>query len=460
MVGWVRGVGGVFAVGWLLAGCEKAPPAAGVEGAGLEEVRPAAGEGMGGAEGRRALALGVSQALRAAVAPNGDVLLAADYERPVSLGGKPLPFEREVSGPHMLVARLSSQGELRWAQGLVPAGTGAVRAQVGAVAVEPEGGMVLAGTSAGFQLGGAWLAEGPFLARLSPEGRLDWTRSFPGEGPFTVTALAVEPSSGELVMTGDFGGRRDFGTGPLSVPVDRFGAFVARFSAAGEPRWSRALGGLRGDVSARAVAVDAEGDILVAGGYSGAVSFGGATFATVLSRTPYLLKLSPEGRHRWSHDVTGAEGTAQAVAVGPERVFVSGTYTGRFFFQSATFQSDWQDGFLIAYDPQGHSRWARSFAASATALATDGAGQVLVAGEHDGGRDWEAGGSSGLYVSKLLPEDGTSVWSRGYASRGEARAHTLGIDATGQAHVAGSLVQARGPGQGPSREGFLLPVQP
>jgi hypothetical protein len=460
MVGWVRGVGGVFAVGWLLAGCGKAPSAAVAEGAGLKEVRSVPGEGMGAAQGRRALTLEVGQALRAAVAPNGDVLLAADYERPVSLGGKPLPFEREVPGPHLLVARLSSQGELRWAQGLVPAGTGAVRAQVGAVAVEPQGGLVLAGTSAGFHLGGAWLPEGPFLARLSPEGRLDWARAFPGEGPFTVTALAVEPSSGELVMAGDFGGRRDFGTGPLPVPVDRSGAFVARYSATGAPRWSRALGGHRGDVSVRAVAVDTDGGIAAVGSYSGVVSFGGATFATVLPRSPYILKLSAEGAHHWSHDVAGAEGTAQAVAIGPERIVVAGTYSGRFFFQNATFQSDWQDGFLTAYDAQGRSRWARSFAASATALATDGAGQVLVAGEHDGGRDWEPGGGAGLYVSKLLPEDGTSVWSRGYTGRGAARAHTLAVDAEGRALVAGSLVQARGPGALPSREGFLLPVQP
>ncbi|MDC0710942.1 hypothetical protein POL68_20890 [Stigmatella sp. ncwal1] len=410
--------------------------------------------------GSRALALGVSQALRAAVAPDGDVLLVADYERPVSLGGKPLPFERGVSGPHVLVARLSAEGALRWAQGWVPTGAGAVRAQVGAVAVEPDGSLVLAGTSAGFQLGQNWLSEGPFLVRLSPEGLLQWARTFPGEGPFTVAALAVEPSSGDVVMTGDFGGQRDFGGGRHGVPVDRFGAFVARFTAAGQPGWSRVLGGSQGDVSARAVAVDSTGDVVVAGSYSGAVSLGGATFATVLPRTPYVLKLSAEGTHLWSHDVPGAEGTAQAVAVGSDRVFVAGTYTGRFFFQDGTFQSDWQDGFLVAYGAEGQSRWARSFAASATALATDGAGQVLVAGEHDGGSDWGPGGGAGLYVSKLLPEDGTSVWSRGFTGKGEPRASTLGIDATGHAVVAGSLVQARGAQQLPSREGFLVRLRP
>lgn len=410
--------------------------------------------------GSRALALGVGQALRAAVAPDGDVLLVADYERPVSLGGKPLPFERGVSGPHLLVARVSPEGTPRWTQGWIPTGEGAVRAQVGAIAVAPDGGLMLAGTSAGFQVDQAWLAEGPFLARLSPEGHLQWARNFPGEGPFTVAALAVEPSSGEVVMAGDFGGRRDFGGGAHAVPVDRFGAFVARFTSAGVPRWSRRLGGPRGDVSVRAVAVGGQGEVVVAGGYSGAVNFGGATFATLLPRSPYVLKLSAAGDHHWSHDVPGAEGTAQAVALGPDRVFVAGTYTGRFFFQNGTFQSDWQDGFLVAYAEEGQSRWARSFAASATALATDGAGQVLVTGEHDGGSDWGPGGGAGLYVSKLLPEDGASVWSRGFTGTGAPRASTLGVDATGHAVVAGSLVQAQGTGHLPSREGFVLRLRP
>jgi outer membrane protein assembly factor BamB len=273
--------------------------------------------------------------------------------------------------------------------------------------------------------------------------------------------MAVERGSGDVVVAGDFAGRRGFGLEEHTAPKDRLGAFVARFTADGTPSWSRAYGPRGGSVSARAVAVDAFGEVVVAGSYSGAVTLGGATFVTVQPRTPFVLKLSREGKHRWSREVSGADGVAQAVAVGPDRVFVSGTYTGRFFFRLERFESDWQDGFVVAYSGEGESRWARSLAASATALATDGAGQVLVAGAHDGGldvgnRDWRAG----LYVTKLLPEDGTSVWARGFVGAGEPRASTLTVDGAGHAVVAGSLVRARGVGEPHARDGFLLRMRP
>jgi outer membrane protein assembly factor BamB len=460
MVGW-SWVGMTCVVGLLLVGCEEQEPVAASRPPGLEEARPVAGEGVGAMVWSRALELGDSQALRAAVAPNGDVLLVAAYGRPVDLGRGPLPFDRVVRSPHLLVARFSREGALRWAHGLVPRSTGGVRAQVGAVAVDRGGALLLGGTSAGFQLGEAWLPEGPFLARLTPEGTLGWVRSFPGEGPLTLATVAVDSASGDVVVAGDFSGRRDFGGAEHTVPEDRFGSFVARFTSEGAPGWSRAFHTGSGDVSARAVAVDDSGEVVVAGGYSGVVTFGGSTFVTRRSRTPYVLKLSREGAHQWSRELSGADGTAQAVAVGAERVFVAGTWSGRFFFRQETFESDWQDGFVVAYSGEGQSRWARTLAASATAMDTDGAGQVLVAGAHDGGLDvGNPGWGAGLYVTKLLPEDGTSVWARGFTGTGQPSAGSLSVDDTGHPLVAGSLLSARGSSAPQARDGFLLRLRP
>jgi hypothetical protein len=61
------------------------------------------------------------------VAPDGDVLVAATYREPLDVGGGLLPFNRFSMAPHLLVARFSPDGALRWAHGLVP-GEGATRA--------------------------------------------------------------------------------------------------------------------------------------------------------------------------------------------------------------------------------------------------------------------------------------------------------------------------------------------
>jgi hypothetical protein len=260
-------------------------------------------------------------------------------------------------------------------------------------------------------------------------------------------------AGGDVLLAGDFSGQRDFGTGTRLHPGERRGAFVARFGADGAPRWSRAFVG-SGPVTARAVAADAAGEVVVAGDYGGAVSFGDATFVTVRTRAPYVVKLSRDGAHRWSRELPGVSGSAQAVAVGPGRVFVAGNYSGRFHFRGQPLQSDWQDGFLVAYGPEGEERWARSLASSATALAVDEAGQVVAAGAHDGGRDG-LGRQPGLYVTKLLPEDGASAWARGFTGTGTLYASAVAVPPGGEPVVAGSVYASEA-----LRDGFLLRLRP
>lgn len=464
--GWT---GAVCALGLWLSGCREAqarseaprPP-------GVEEAVPVAGEGVGAAtQWTRTLVSGDGQALRAAVAPNGDVLVVATYGEPLDLGKGPLPFDRDFSQGHLLVARFGADGALRWARGLVPSSSEAVedsgqpvRVQVAAVAVDAGGDVLLGGTSAGFTWDGARLPRGPFLARLSADGALTWARGFPGEGPFTVASVAVD-AGGDVVVGGDFAGSRDFGQGMREAPWDSSGAFIARFGGDGTPRWSRSYVARGGPVHARAVAADAEGAVLVAGDFAGVVSFGDATFVTVRDRAPFVLKLSPEGTHRWSRELPGVRGSAQAVAAGVGRVFVGGTYTGRFHFRGTPYASDWQDGFVLAYGADGQERWARSLAASATALATDEAGQVVVAGAHDGGRDLGLrGGPPGLYVTKLLPEDGASAWARGFTGTGALHASALAVTHSGHPVVGGSVGRPHPPSERGVRDGFLLRLKP
>lgn len=430
---------------------------------GLEVAGSVGGEGEGAMAWSRSLVLGDSEAPHTVVAPDGDVLVAATYREPLNIGGGLLPFNRISTTPHLLVARFSPDGALRWAHGLVP-GDGATRARVGGLAVDREGHAWLGGTSAGFTLGAERLPEGPFVARLSPQGAVERVRGFAGDGGLTVQALAADGSGG-VVLVGDFTGRRDFGDAVREPPPGERAAFTVRLDADGGTRWSRTWSaGPKGLVSARAVAVDVFGGVHVAGGYAGTVCFGGSAFVSVRQRTPFILKLSPEGEHAWSRDLRGSEGMVNAVAVGSDRVFVGGNFSGRFYFSGKAHASGGYQGFLAAYNALGQERWARSFSATASALATDEAGQLTLAGTHDGGLDLGPGATTppGLYVARLLPEDGTSLWVRGFTRPGAVLARTLAVDATGHAVLAGTLARAL-PAETPyprPQDGFLLRLRP
>ncbi|WP_426756776.1 hypothetical protein [Myxococcus sp. Y35] len=397
------------------------------------------------------------------VAPDGDVLVAATYREPLDLGGGPLPFNHVSNAPHLVVARFSPGGTLRWAHGLTPA-MASTRARVGGLAVDGEGNVWLGGTSAGFTLGARELPAGPFLARLSPQGALERVRRFDGEGTLAINALAPDGTGG-VVVAGDFSGQRHFGDAVRQAPEGQRSAFVVSLDGHGQTRWSRVWSArAEGLVTARAVAVDVFGGVYVTGAYAGGVCFGGPALVTVRQRTPFALKLSPEGAHVWSRDLRGTEGTASAVAVGPDRVFVGGNFSGRFYFRGEPHTSSGAQGFVAAFDAAGKERWARSFAATASALATDDAGQLTLVGSHDGGLDLGArgGAPAGLYVARLHPEDGASLWVRTFSSPSAPQARSVAVDLGGHAVVAGALarIYPEGTPYPRPRDGFLLRLKP
>ncbi|WP_255204012.1 hypothetical protein, partial [Myxococcus sp. AM011] len=421
------------------------------------------GEGEGAVAWSFPLASGDSEAPHAVMAPDGDVLVAATYREPLDVGGGPLPFNRsaDATQPHLMVARFSPDGALRWAHGLTPGG-GTSRARVGGLIIDTQGKLWLGGAASGSQWGDMRLPDGPFIARLSADGAVEHVKGFAGEGTLTVHAVARDDSG--VVVVGDFSGARDFGDAVREPPDGDRGAFVVRLGPDAHTRWSRVWSaGPQGLVTARATAVDTFGGIYIGGAYAGAVCFGGGSFLTVRQRTPFVLKLHPDGTHAWSRDFRGATGAVSALAVGPDRVFVAGSFSTRFYFQNKPHDAGAHHGFVAAFNADGQERWARSFAATATALATDDAGQLTLTGTHDGGLDLGPKPSpAGLYVARLLPEKGDSLWVRGFSSPLPPTARSVSVDGSGNTLVAVALrrVQPVGTPYPHPQDGFLFRLKP
>lgn len=131
-----------------------------------------------------------------------------------------------------------------------------------------------------------------FLASLSTDAAgqsfpgAGWSEGFPGAAPQIGAALAMD-SKGAVALTGTYGGGIDLGTGALPDVANptggaggggggaaRTNAFVGAFDAGGTVQWSRAFGDGKSVVTASAVAVDDEGDMVLAGSLSGSASCG------------------------------------------------------------------------------------------------------------------------------------------------------------------------------------------
>src|SRR5947199_274383 len=205
-----------------------------------------------------------------------------------------------------------------------------------------------------------------FVSKYSPTGATVWSKCLGGVlGGGTGRAVAVD-ASGNVLVTGKFSGTVDFGTGALTS-AGPSSIFVAKYSAAGAPVWSRAFGGGLNDVG-NGVAVDRAGHVVIIGTASGTVSFGGGPI-TANGYTIVVAKFSPAGAHLRSKGFGDSfSNSGNGVAVDPSgNVAVTGAFSGPIDFGGGALISAGVDIFLAKLSPTGGHLWSRHFG---SALAT------------------------------------------------------------------------------------------
>lgn len=215
-----------------------------------------------------------------------------------------------------------------------------------------------------------------------------WAAGSGGPGSDVGNAIAVD-AAGNSYVAGYFTGTATFGTNTL-VSAGNTDIFIAKHNAAGQLLWVRRAGGPGYDV-AKGIAVDAAGNCHVTGAYEGEAAFGTTTL-TNTSPTSYadafLAKFDPAGTLVWARsagvEFANDEGTAVAVD-GAGNVLVTGrsvldTFAGGPVANTGRI-------FVAKYDSAGAEVWARKAGSysggnqdTGTGIATDSAGNVFVGG--------------------------------------------------------------------------------
>lgn len=282
-----------------------------------------------------------------------------------------------------------------------------------------------------------------------------WSEAFghdDGSQMQLVRAVAVD-AAGDVVLVGSYKAAIDFGGGPLPSSGERNRTFVAKLGPHGEHRWSHGFG--PGDAWASSVAVDADGQVVVAGGLMGSVDFGGGLLSTAGNFNAFVAKLTPDGAHVFS-TVFGVNAYTKAtgVAVGAHgEIALTGVSNGAVDFGGGSTHEPLRDNaFLVSFAPDGTYRWSHQFGTDMStyavdfdeapaAVAFDGSGNVVVTGSYSGTTDFGGGpltsvGTSDVFVAKFAPT-GAHVWSRRFGDENQQIASALAIDARGHVVVAG-----------------------
>jgi hypothetical protein len=212
--------------------------------------------------------------------------------------------------------------------------------------------------------------------------------------------------------------------------------------------WGRTVGSTR-DEHAPRVALDAAGNMFVAGTFASSIYVGGPTLITADGRGVYVAKIDPDGQLLWVKKIDGGLDLAGGLAVTDDGdVIVTGSYTGTLKLDGdAQRTAAGSDAFVIRYSgADGAVEWWNVVAGDSDQYGVDVAvgptGEVYVAGTFRGevGEGWwtQIGDAGTDCFLARFTLDGALAWLRhAGGGAGSCRLSAVATNSRGDAILAG-----------------------
>ena len=256
-----------------------------------------------------------------------------------------------AGGHDVFVAKVTAAGTASW---MVSKG-GSSAENGNGIAVDSAGNVVVVGDFASSNVnfgGGAKSSVGMadmFLLKLSgTDGSHLIDREFGSTGVDVANAVAIDTQDA-IVVTGQFHGTIDFGTGtPLTAGpvsaypnIDTGTIVVAKYMLAGSCVWAKSFFSTASVETATAVTTNASGDVVLGGSFCGTISFGGSqlasandcslsSYGTIVSDVYAARLAGADGSHLDSIRAggTGDEQTTSVAEDASGAFYLGGTFHG------------------------------------------------------------------------------------------------------------------------------------
>lgn len=225
-----------------------------------------------------------------------------------------------------------------------------------------------------------------FLRKYGPGGEEVWTRQFGSPESDSASGVVVD---GNVYLAGETGGAL-----PGQTSAGRGDAFLRKYAPGGTELWTRQFGYPDSSDAVNSVAVDAEGNVYVAGSTDSPPE----GRIDPADSTAFLRKYDSAGGEQWSRLFGETFKFVSSVVVdGVGNVYVAGSTAGGKVMG---------DAILRKYDPSGEELWTRQFGSpqhdSGSSVAVNQAGNVYVVGLTQGAMSGQTySGMEDAFVVKL-----------------------------------------------------------
>ncbi len=338
-----------------------------------------------------------------AVDGKGNVLIIGEYRGAIASNG--VAMISSFASPDVFVIKLDTDGNLQWSKSFGGSGDQfgvsiSTAANGDAFIIGRMDLTMTFGTNTLTAKG----SSDVFVAKLAADtGDSIWRKNY-GDASFQYGWDVAATPDGNVAITGQYDGNINFDSGDLGNKGGR-DIFVAKLSGSdGAQVWANHFGE-KADQIGRSIAVDSKGNIVVIGSVQGKTNFGDGEVdvGDMNPSDLFVASFAPDGTNKWSKffgDPSNPQEGRDVAVDAAGNILVTGYFSGTLKFDNSTtlmnpmMPNGPVDVFVAKFKgTDGSFGWARSFGDTPNdqvgrAIAVDLLGNAIVAGTFKGTIDF------------------------------------------------------------------------
>ena len=296
--------------------------------------------------------------------------------------------------------------------------------------------------------------EALFIAKLDQNGEYLWATKAEASSGFPHRLMGLDTSSdGSVYISGAFEGIATFGSTTLTNTDARglSDIFVAKLNSAGDFAWAKHVSAPTGTDSANALAVNADGSVLIGGAFEGTATFGSHSVSTATNDDLYISKLSSNGVFEWvvnAGNQFSADSVRDIEPLADGSALLTGyiTNTASFGPHSVASAGDF-DIYVARIDAHGDFEWATRAGGSSrdggVSLTSGSDGSAMLTGFFSGSASFgsttlSSQGGLDIFVASLN-SSGQFQWAERAGGAGDDEPASMAVIGDDQYIVGGYI---------------------